>query len=474
MAYSSTEVHATDFAITTVNVPDRLDLRDMDDRKQLEEGSRRRSLDMSAFSAWAPRLIVVGILTALAFFLFEGVDTLRTALSAPQLSQRLSVSMGVPIEIDASNIALSPSPRLVLTKVTFDHELTVEQVSFNLGTRHIGQILSGHGWNWGEAVVGPTSLSLEQCQYLLNLIPRLDTALPHSLSGVRFTGLSISDQPWLAGNWEVSVARDGAHDAFSGASARLLTDKGAVEISLHPTSNPDVASFQLNATNWALPFLSGFAVEAAVAGGQVSSTQLAISQYQVAGPFGAVKGDVSATFDGVWSIAGTAASEGLDIDALLKQIAPRAAAADDTPADSDALFQGMASFKGQFQGKGKSINEAVSNSVFETPVDIRWPVLNGINLGYAATKPGATAGSGAGGGSTRFTSMDATIVATASQFSLRDIRARAGALSAFGQVNMSANHDLSGLLHVDLGETRVLAPIRVLVKGSVTRPQFGR
>jgi len=52
MPYRSTEVPATAFAITTVNVPDRLDLRDMDDRK-LDEDTRRR-FDLTAFRVWAP------------------------------------------------------------------------------------------------------------------------------------------------------------------------------------------------------------------------------------------------------------------------------------------------------------------------------------------------------------------------------------------------------------------------------------
>ena len=69
MGYSSTEVPATDFAITTVNVPDRLDMRDMSDRKDVEDReSNRLSLTLSDLRAWLPMVtlalivLIVGVL----------------------------------------------------------------------------------------------------------------------------------------------------------------------------------------------------------------------------------------------------------------------------------------------------------------------------------------------------------------------------------------------------------------------------
>jgi hypothetical protein len=116
--------------------------------------------------------------------------------------------------------------------------------------------------------------------------------------------------------------------------------------------------------------------------------------------------------------------------------------------------------------------EAASSAVFAAPVQVRWPVLNGINLGYAATRPGTTAGSGAG--TTRFSALSAVVVASNGNVSFHDLRGHAGALAASGEVNMAADHSLNGLLHVELGATRVLAPIRVAVRGTISKPVFGR
>jgi hypothetical protein len=66
------------------------------------------------------------------------------------------------------------------------------------------------------------------------------------------------------------------------------------------------------------------------------------------------------------------------------------------------------------------------------------------------------------------------MLSTASQVIFRDIHAHAGALAASGEVDLKPDHSLRGHLHVDLGETRVLAPIRVAVRGTVLKPEFGR
>jgi hypothetical protein len=99
--------------------------------------------------------------------------------------------------------------------------------------------------------------------------------------------------------------------------------------------------------------------------------------------------------------------------------------------------------------------------------------LNGINLGLAATQGGA-AGAGSGGGLTRFTDLEASVVADRAGVQVRDIRGRAGAMSTRGDISVTPALALSGALRVDLGATRVQAPITVRVRGSALAPQFGR
>ena len=472
MAYGSTELPSTAFAITTVNVPDQLDLREMDDRKQLEEESRRR-FDLSGFRVWAPRLFLVALLAAIVFLAIEAVDTWRTALSAPQVSERLTTALGVPVQIESTSFALRPAPRLLLSKVSIGGKLVLGEIAINPATRHIAQVLQGRGLNWGEAVVGPNRLTIEQCYYLFKLLPKLDGALPSSLSTLRFDGLQIADQPWIAGPWQIDLVREGA-TRFAKVSAETRNGAGSLHFLLNRQPDSQAISFQMEGRDWLLPVGAPFPMEEVIAAGQVSPTSLELTEFSVGGAFGAAKGKAAAASqDGVWSLSGEVEADGLDLAALVRLLVPPPPGAEESKAQFEPVIQGNASFIGKFEGKGASIVEAVSGAVFAAPVQIRWPVLNGINLGYAATRPGASAGSG--GGSTRFSALSAVVLAGGGIVSFRDIRGHAGAMTASGQVDMtSADHSLAGLLHVDLGATRILAPIRVPVRGTLARPQFGR
>jgi len=470
MSYGSTEVPATAFAITTVNVPDRLDLRDMDDRK-LEEDTRQRRFDLTAFRIWAPRLFFIAFFAVVAFIALEAFDTWRTSLSAQQLSQRLSRSLGLPVEIENSRFVLSPVPRLLLTKMSLDHKVVLDEVSINVGPRHIAQALQGRGWNWGEAVVGPTVMTLEQGNFLIRLLPKLGSALPHSLSALRFDRVEVAEQPWLSGQWNVEVSREGGA-GFAKVVATTRSGSSWMRFVLTPAADEQAVHFQMDGQDWHMPFGVTFPMEEAIATGEISATSLEVRDFSLGGAFGAVKGSVSAKFDGLWSLTGLVEADGLDLSALIRQLSPAAANPEEANPDAGTVIQGNASFSGKFEGKGATLVEAASVAVFAAPVQVRWPVLNGIDLGYAATRPGSNAGTG--GGSTRFSALSAVVVANNGNVSFRDLRAHAGALAASGDVNMAPDHSLNGLLHVELGATRVLAPIRVAVHGTISKPQFGR
>ena len=470
MSYGNTEIPSTDFAITTINVPDRLDLRDMDDRKQVEEDTRSRRFDTTVFRAWAPRLFLIGLLVAIAFVLFEGIDTWRTALSAAQLSQRLSAALGVPVHIGDSQFAITPAPQLQLIKVSIDNKVVFDEVSVSVGYKQLGQAFQGHGWSWGEAVVRGKPLTMEQCRILLALLPKLNSGFPKSLSALRFDRQEFADQPWLAGVWDISVAREKGKDLTT-VSANQHRDKGSLHLDLTPAAEADAYAFQMEGRNWVPPFAGSFPLEEVVANGQLSPSRFEVAQFSLGGPFGAATGQISAVLGDAWMLTGSARSEGIDLEALIRLIAP-SPGNEEGSSESPTVIQGTASFIGRLEGKGPTLVDAVSSASFEAPVNVRSAVLTGINLGYAATRPslaGLTSG-----GSTRFSSLATTMVATANQVIFRDIHAHAGALAASGEVDLKPDHSLRGHLHVDMGETRVLAPIRVAVRGTVLKPEFGR
>ena len=106
------------------------------------------------------------------------------------------------------------------------------------------------------------------------------------------------------------------------------------------------------------------------------------------------------------------------------------------------------------------------------PVQVRWAAINGINLGYAATHGGGNRG--LGGGFTRFSDLEATLLAAPDGIVMRDIEARAGAMLTRGEVRIDPTQALTGAIRVDLGATRVQAPINLRVRGTLASPQFTR
>ncbi len=472
MEQIGSEIGNTHFAITSVNVPDRLDMRDMDDRKQAEEDYRKRRIDPAVLRAWLPRMFFLALVVGAALALFEAIETWSTTLSASQLSQRLSRALGVPVRIETSQFSISPTPRLVLSKVVVDNQLVLPEISVNLATKTVSQMFQARGWAWGEAVVAPTVISLEQGRSLIALTSKLDGAFPKSLSTVRFEHLEVAGQPWLSGSWAVSLAR-GKDGAFATVTATQQTEKNSLRFDLTPAANPGEVAVQMEAKNRSLPFLPNFPLEIAVASGHLTADRVEVDQFSLGGVFGSIQGRLSGTLSGVWLLEGFAQTDGVDLEALFHDIAPPPPPRDDDPNGAAlSAFQGTAAFSGHFEGVGKTLFEAGESAIFQAPVHVRWPILNGVNLGYAATRPGETGGTG--GGTTRFSALDGQLLANATGVTLRDIHARAGALLASGEVRMGAGHELSGLLHVDMGATRVLAPIRVVVRGTLQRPEFGR
>jgi hypothetical protein len=77
-------------------------------------------------------------------------------------------------------------------------------------------------------------------------------------------------------------------------------------------------------------------------------------------------------------------------------------------------------------------------------------------------------------GQTRFTEFNGLMAASANGVRFEDTGGRAGAMAARGDFTVAPDLALAGGVRVELGTTRVQAPITLRVRGTALEPRFSQ
>ncbi len=479
-AYRSTEYRPTDFAITNINVPDRLDLREVRDRAE-EEYKRPGlfSFDRYLLGLWIRRIVWLTVLGVLGFWGYRTVLPIKEDFSPERISQRLSTQSGMAVKVTDVAYRITPSPRIVLLGIHVGDNLRLDEVAIRFNWQDTWNAFIGGKLSLGEATVSPVRLTQEQAWFLLDKTSALTKALPDALFVLRFDSVEIADAPLIKGRHELTLRR-GAGGKFGpiqvsqgGADSpfRLtLTNSPAADA---PIGAPPRFAFQFDANQWVLPFGPGAKWGEVVASGYITPGFIEVESYLLAGTYGVIRGALYAASDVQWALTGYARGTGLDLETIVAATAKVARAEPGEKADSNPVpFAGTATLDLALVGNGDSLAEAVDKGVAGGPVQVRWASIRGVNLGYAATHGGSERG--LGGGFTRFSDFEAMLLASPEGFVLKDVVARAGAMTTRGELRMAPDHSLKGTLRVDMGATRVQAPINLKVRGTLLAPQFVR
>jgi len=487
------EFQSTDFAITSVNVPDRLDLREVDDRKQQDEASfyaKRRS----AVRIWGRRLLPYAILAAFVVVAGSWLAEQREILGANRISQRLSSVLHVPVVIQDTRFRTTPSPAMVLSGVDLGGQVRLDEVTLEFTAPSLWRAVMSRQSRWGDIVVSPTSLSFDQANQLLTWLTSLDHVVPDSVTRVRFAQLRFPGSGLLPDRYEAVVRRE-SNGQFNSAILRRLDTPGSMQLLLTPDRAGGPIAFECDAADWQPPFTPHTSWSELVASGHVSASAIDVEKFALGSGFGALEGQLLVRRQGhavpPWIVSGQVSTVGIDVASLIQQVAsqnskasPGGAAAETAPSPSSKApasanapepappMAGTAAIDGVLSGAGVTPEDALSRLIAGGEIKVRSASLNGINLGYAASRP--TAHASGTGASTRFTQFETSFIAGGDGVVFRKIRGLAGALSAHGELTVAPDLALNGLLHVDLGGARIQAPLRIHVRGTLTHPEFGR
>jgi hypothetical protein len=472
-----TEFQSTDFAITSVNVPDRLDLREVDDRKQQDEASfyaKRRS----ALRIWGRRLLPYAILAAVLLLASSWFAEERETLGAARISQRLSAGLHIAVRVQDTRFRTTPSPAIVLSGVDLGGQVRLEEVAVEFTAPSLWQAVMSGQRRWGDIVISPTSLSFDQASQLMTWLASVDHLVPDSVTRVRFAQIHFPGSGLLPDRYE-AVARRESNGQFNTVTLRRLDSPGSMQLLLTPDRSGGPVAFQCDAADWQPPFTPRTPWSEVVASGHISAGAIDVDKFTLGSAFGAMEGQLLVRRQEhsvpPWTASGQLSSVGIDVATVIQQVAGPSAkgpagaapAAEPTPP-----MAGTAAIDAVLSGAGVTPEDALSRLIAGGEIKVRSASLNGINLGYAASRPSAHA-SGTGA-STRFTQLETSFLAGENGVVFRKIHGLAGALSARGELAVTPSLALDGLLHVDLGGARIQAPLRVHVRGTLTHPEFGR
>ena len=458
----------SEFAITTVNVPDRLDAQEVRARASADAGQpsvrRFHRADLIRGAGW---LIAVTVVGAIAWGAVRVAGPLRAAISPAGIETRVSRALGMPVSVRETGLRLSPSPRLVVTDLIAQNGLRLPEIAVHFNWRDALRGLQTSTWVLGEARVAPVALTGQQALALLQSVRRA-SELSAAISTVRFESVTFSDLVLLPGHYEAVIRRGVSQREFEAINLKRLDAAGQMELEIKPsTASEGAAKVALFASPWRAAFGPAIAWSEATAQGEFNAERLKIDSFSVGSQFGNLTGAAVLAKEGRgWRLTGNVRSADVSLEALIRHLtAPRAAA---EGAQSPTLFQGTARFDLALAGAAATVTETLRGATARGPVSVSGATLSGVNLGLAATQGGAPGA----GGTTRLTDLELEALGSLDGLAISGIAGRAGSLRVHGGFTVDRELRLRGSLRSEVASPRGVSGAEVRLGGTVAAPTY--
>lgn len=455
----------SEFVVTSVNVPDRLDTQEVRARaaEELETSvSRFHRDDVIRAAKWLAGLAVLG---ALGAWSWRQVGPIREAISPAGVEARIGRALGVPVSVADTELRFSPAPRLVISGIAAQSGWRLPEVAVDFNWRDVLQGLQTSTWALGEARVAPVALSGEQALALLQSM-RGAARLPEAVTTIWFDEVTFPDLVLLPGRYQAVLRRDGRKGAAA-LSLRRLDSEGSVDIEVSPpVSAEGAAGFALFARKWVAGFGPPVAWPEATAQGEFRAGEVKVDSFSVGGPFGNLNGAATLVKDGRgWRLSGNVRSPDLSLEELSRSAAGLGGS---EAGAANIPLRGIAKAELTLAGNGASVEEALSRARAFGPVSVSGAALHGLNLGLAVTQ-GELASAG---GVTRFSDLESEVVVSANGLAAPSLSGRAGSLRVQGSFEVDRGLRLAGSLRPEVVAPRGAASVQIRLGGTLTAPTF--
>ena len=422
----------------------------------MEEYTEHRR--QAVFQTWMKRLLVVAVVIVFGGVVYGILKPVRDQASASRVGERLTDAFKVPVKVAETEFRLLPSPRLVLRGVDVGGEFGAEQVALLINWKDLWLALNGGQWVWGEATVAPTAMSAAQAIAAVKRVPGGTAGLPQTISTIRFESIQVSGSRLFPARYEAAMRRgdDGRFGPL--VLKELANDDSTMQLQFRPsTGDPGAIDFTLEAQRWAVPVGPRTRWGNVRASGNLRGNVLEVSSYALTGFFGITTGTVFVAGDVEWVVTGTADAGKVDVETVLDSLrGQKQGSSEGRP----AAMQGTAALNLVMLGRGATPEDAIVHSAVAGPFTVRFAVLNGINLGLAATQGVAASGV------TRFTEFGGTVVASANGVRFEETGGRAGAMVARSNFTVAPDASIAGVVRVELGGQRIQAPMTLRISGT--------
>lgn len=459
---------AGDFAITTVNVPDRLDAQEVRARASVDSGPpsvrRFHRVDIMRGLGWLLALVVAG---AVAWGIVRVGVPLRAAISRAGVEAQIGGALGVPVSVRATDLQLFPSPRLVVSDVIAQTGLRLPEIAMQFNWRDALWGLQTSTWVLGEARVAALELTGQQALSLLQSARRAST-LSSAISTIRFESVTFSDLVLLPGRYEAVVRRSAGQREFEAVSLRRLDGSGQMELEIvPPAASGGSARFSLFASQWSAAAGPAVVWSEATAQGELHADLVKIDPFSVGARFGNFNGVAALTREARgWKLAGSVRGADLSIEELIRYLTVPTATADAAPGQTP--LRGTAKLDLALAGNGPTVAEALQRATATGRVSVSGATLLGMNLGLAATQGGATGA----GGVTRLTDLELDALGSSGGLAVRGIAGRAGGLRVHGAFTVDPALQLRGSLRSEVASPRGVAGTDIRLGGTIAAPTY--
>jgi len=454
---------AADFAITTVNIPDRLDAQEVRARASVDTGTasvrRFHHDDVRRAIGWVLALLVLG---GVVWGLARLLGPLREAISPRGVEAQISEALGLPVSVRATELRFLPSPRLVISDLVGQRDLRLPEIAFDFNWRDAWRGLQSSNWVLGEARVAPVELTGEQALMLLESVRRA-SRVTAAVSTIRFESVAFPGLVLLPGRYEAVIRRGIGRRDFDAVGLRRLDATGQVEVEITPPAAGERAAFRLFASKWLAAAGPAVVWNEATAQGDFDAGRLQIESFSLGAQFGNLNGAALLAQESKgWRLSGNVRSPDVSIEELIRYLTGAASGTAAPP------FRGTVKIDLALSGFGETAAEALQRATAAGPVSVSGATLAGMNLGLAATQGSA---SGAGG-LTRLTDLELEARGSSDGLAVRGLIGRSGSLRVHGSFTVDRQLELRGALRSEVASPRGTAAADIRLGGTIAAPTY--